>query len=237
MYAIQALLAAAIFTIAQSASALVITATLDSFEATPHTVVGVGTGGGRGNFTLVATDSPVPTTLSGILDQSFAAFCLEPNELVTVGQTYNFLVTDLADGPTSTGPMGVAREILVEVILGRLGVTTVEAMSLAGVSAATALTYEAGYEAAANPLDPVGGTAVVTGAGVPDVTLALAGGPQITDVDAYAMLNIGLVGAPATRSLFTGQDFVVTTFNAVPIPGTLALLGLGLLGLTRVRKA
>ena len=226
----------AAFVWAQHASALIITATLDSFESTPQTVAGVGTGGGRGTFTLTGSDVPISAPLASILDDSFQAVCLEPEQFVTVGQSYQFRVTDLAFAPTSpnsTGGMGAVREALVENALGRQGVTTVEAMSLAGVAAATALVYEAGYESAVNSLDLTAGTAVVTGSGAVPAQNSLSGA-LVTNVDAYALINIG-PGGFGTRSVWEAQDFFVTVAETVPSPGPLALMGLGLLGLMRLR--
>ena len=231
------LIAAALLFSAQ-AQALIITATLDSFESTPITVSSVGTGGGRGTFTLTGSDVVIPTNLASVLDASFQAICLEPDSFVTTGVEYRFLVTDLSFAPTTTGGMGAAREAIVEAVLGRLGVTTVEAMDLTRVGAVTGLVYEAGYESAVNALDLGAGTAVVTGVGTADAQVALAGvNPALTNVDAFALINLGPAGGIATRNVFEGQDFVVTTFNVVPSPGPLALMGLGLLGLAGVRKA
>ena len=232
-----ALAFATAFTFAQSASALIITATLDSFESTPISVSGIGTGGGRASFTLTGSDAVIPTNLSSVLDASFQAVCLEPNEFISTGVEYQFLVTDLAFAPTATGGMGVAREALVEAVLGRLGVTTVEAMDLTRVGAVTGLVYEAGYEASANPLDLGAGTAVVTGVGTAEAQVALASfDPQLTNVDAFALINLGPVGGFTTRTVFQGQDFVVTQASVVPSPGPLALMGFGMLGLVGLRK-
>ena len=231
-----ALAFAAAFTFAQSASALIITATLDSFESTPITVAGVGTGGGRGSFTLTGSDVAIPTSLASVLDASFQAVCLEPDSFVTTGTEYRFLVTDLAFAPTTMGGMGAAREALVETVLGRVGATTVEALDLTGVGLATAMLYEAGYESAVNALDLTAGTAVVTGTGSAGAQVALTSAdPLVTSVDAFALINLGPVGA-STRAVFEGQDFVVFTASAVPSPVPLALMGIGMLGLVGLRK-
>jgi hypothetical protein len=235
-----ALAFATAFTFAQSASALIIEARLDSFESTPITVAGVGTGGGRGTFTLLGSDSVVPSNLASILDASFQAICLEPDSYITTGLTYSFFVTDLQFAPTTTGGMGAAREAAIEDALGRIGMTDVESLDLLGVSTVTAGVYEAGYESAVNALDLTSGTAVVTGAGAADAQAAIDGvgaySTMLTSVDAFALINLGPSGGFSSRTVFEGQDFMVTTASAVPSPAPLALFGMGMLGLVGMKR-
>lgn len=227
---------AALFFSAQHAAAVIITAKITAFENHPATVAGVGTGGGIATFSLVGSDAPIVGELSSIIDASFQAICLEPDSFISVGQTYDFLLTDLGAAPTVTGGMGAAREVLIEEILGRAGLVSVESLTSAQASAMTALLYEAGYEAAGNALDLSTGTAVVTGAGAPLASSYVASiGPKLFDVDAFALINLGPTGTSAF-SVFEGQDFAVWTASPVPAPGALALIGVGFLGLVALRK-
>lgn len=225
------------FFFAQHASALIITAKLDAFQSVPQTIQGVGTGGGRGTFSLIGSDAPIAGDLAEILDASFQAVCLEPDSFITTGQTYNFAVVDLAFAPTNgvPGGMGAVREGLVEKALGRQSVTTMEDLSVAGVAAVTALVYEAGYESAVNGLDLTAGTAIVTGSGAPAAQASLSGNP-LTEVNAWALINLGPAGR-RTRTVFEGQDFMVTVGSPVAAPGVMALFGIGLLGMARVFKS
>ena len=237
-YFIQAALAATLFCIAQSANALIVSVTLDSFEATPVTVTGVGTGGGRGNFTLNAANDVIPEQLANILDGEFSAICLEPNSFISTNQEYRFAVVPLAEGPTlGTGSMGPARQAAVEALIGRLGLGDASEINLQTVALMTAVLYEAGYEALINPLDVYNGVSVLSGNGTADAQLALnLAQPPMVDADAYALINLGPTNAIATRSVFEGQDFAVwtTSVNTVGAPGIMALFGIGLMGLAGI---
>ena len=232
----------ACFAFAQSAAALVIQAKLTGFESTPMTVSGVGTGGGRGTFELLGADGPIPVGFEDILDASFQAVCLEPDSFVTVNQTYNFAVTDLAFAPTSaasTGGMGAAREQFFEGLVSLGGFESVEALTGSQVFSATGMVYELGYETLGNTPDLLAGDTLISGpgtlAGQTLVTQYLGGARGALEVDALALINLGPVG-PSTFSVFEGQDFVVWNSRTVPTPGALALMGLGMIGLVAVRK-
>ncbi len=87
-------------------------------------------------------------------------------------------------------------------------------------------------------MDLTAGTAVVTGPGAAAAQASILGGPVLTQVDAFALINLGPAGGFRARSVFEGQDFMVTT--TVPTPAPMALFGLGLIGLGYVwqkRKA
>ena len=236
-YFIQAALAAALFCIAQSANALIITAKLNNFESTPVTVSGIGTGGGRGTFDLISSTAPVSADLSSILDASFQAICLEPDSFITTGETYNFAVVDLAFAPTTTGGMGAARELLLEHIFGQLGIESVEDMTTMQVYRATALAYEAGYEDPINAMNMASGSAILSGLGVTEAQTALFNPATSTlDINAYALINLGYASGPATRSVFEGQDFMVFSATEVGAPGVMALFGIGLMGLAGIKR-
>ena len=223
-----------------AATALTIDAKLTGFQNSDVRLNGGAPAGGIGTFELM-TD--VTGTAADFLGGSFLAACLEPNEFVSVGNSYQFEFVDLSDAPTSVaGGMGLAAEAVVERIMTGLGwdsVADVVAAGLVGVSAMGMVLYEAAFET--GPLfDWTAGTAQVTGSGsaLAGAVASHATSVATPTVEAYGLLNVASI--PATRSIFTGQDFVVmqAAEEQVSAPGAALLmaLGLGLLGVTRITR-
>ena len=222
-----------------AANALIIDAELTSFQHSDVSLNGASPAGGIGTFELM-TD--VTGTAADFLGGSFLAACLEPNEFVSVGNSYRFEFVDLREAPTSVaGGMGFVREQVVERIMTGLGwdsVADVVAAGSVGISAMGMVLYEAAFETEA-AFDWTAGTAQVTGSGAAlAATVASHATSSATPaVEAYGLLNVAAI--PTTRTLFTGQDFVVmqaATNVGAPGAGLLVTLGLGLLGVTRIKR-
>lgn len=244
------LLLLACLLLALPAHAYIITAELDQFTSRSATIAGIGTGGGIGEFTVIGTDAG--SSGDPILDlifadgETFLAFCLEPEEYVSRGITYQFELVDLALAPTSSnaGPMGATGEKWIEKVLSYTSYGNVDELvagsTVSRQHAFQAALYEAGYEdPIAATFDFGAGDAVVTSAGAlgadltSDQVNANSFVPQasLDEVNSYGLLNIASEG-PGTRSLYTGQDFMVfTRAESVPEPDLAALMGLGLMGL------
>ena len=222
------------FTFAQGAAALTIHAKLTAFEGTDASVNGGAPGGGIGTFEIVGGDALTPN-LSFLQDApSFEAICLEPQEFVTTGVTYQFQIVDLADAPTNPGAMGANSATAFLEVMEFAGFSRVE-----DITGATPISYAqvAAWEAAQElgpTFDVTAGTAVVTGAGQPDVITAQGVFDGVTGLEGYGLLNVGVVGQPQLRTVYRGQDFGV--FNEVGAPGVMALFGIGLLGMARVLR-
>jgi hypothetical protein len=58
-------------------------------------------------------------TLVGSPTGTFDAFCTEPREFVTPGDTYTYDFSDLSAGATNIGGMGVAKATLIDELFGR----------------------------------------------------------------------------------------------------------------------
>jgi len=233
------LFAALLLALPMAASALTIDAKLTGFQHSDVSLNGGATAGGIGTFELM-TD--VTGTAADFLGGSFLAACLEPNEFVSVGNSYQFEFVDLRDAPTSVaGGMGLAAETVVERIMTGLGwesIDDVVAAGSVGISAMGMVLYEAAFETEA-AFDWTAGTAQVTGSGaaLAATVASHAASADAPTVEAYGLLNTASI--PSTRTLFTGQDFVVMQaaedINA-PGAGLLMMLGLGLLGVTRIKR-
>jgi len=233
------LIAALFLALPMAASALTIDAKLTGFQHSDVSLNGGATAGGIGTFELM-TD--VTGTAADFLGGSFLAACLEPNEFVSVGNSYRFEFVDLRDAPTSVaGGMGLAAETVVERIMTGLGwesIDDVVAAGSVGISAMGMVLYEAAFETEA-AFDWTAGTAQVTGSGaaLAATVASHAASTGAPTVEAYGLLNTAPI--PSTRTLFTGQDFVVLQVaETVNAPGAefLMMLGLGLLGVTRIKR-
>lgn len=216
----------------QPAHALTITATLDGFQSTDANLNGTGAAGGIGTFSLL---SDVTGTSVDWLGATFLAMCLEPDELVAQGNTYKFEVVGLADAPTSTGGMGSTKAAWIDSIFTGLGFDSITDVAGAGAVALSAVqmaVYEAGYETS-GVFDWSSGSATLTGAGsslMAQLT-AYAVAPQASDLEFIGLLNQAVIPSSGSRAVYTGQDFmVVRNLETVKSPGSLALFGLGLLG-------
>lgn len=219
-------------------TALIIDAQLTSFQHSDVSLNGGATAGGVGTFQML---SDVTGTDADFLGGTFLAACLEPNEFVSVGNSYQFEFVNLRDAPTSVaGGMGFEREQVVERVMGGLGWESISGVVAAGavnVSALGMVLYEAAFETEA-PFDWSAGSAVVTGSGAA-LSATVASHAASTDtptIEAFGLLNTAPIPATATRSVYTGQDFVVMRVAedvAAPGAGLLMMLGLGMLGMTR----
>lgn len=220
-------------------NALFIDAELTSFQSSDVVLNGGSPAGGIGTFRML---SNVTGTAADFLGGTFLAACLEPNEFVSVGNSYQFEFVDLRDAPTSiAGGMGFEREQIVERVMTGLGwesIDDVVAAGAVGVSAMGMVLYEAAFETEPG-FDWGAGSAQVTGSGaaMAGAVSAHATSAMTPMVEAYALLNTASI--PATRSEFTGQDFTVLRVAenvAAPGAGMLMSLGLGLLGATRIKR-
>ncbi len=216
-----------------NAYALTIFAKLESFEGANTSFNGGSPGGGIGTFSIQGGD-----TLSSNLAflesaPTFEAICLEPQEFISTGQTYVFNVVPLSAGPTNPGPMGVTKATAFLEAMEIGGFNRVEDITGANaINFAQIASWEASQELVGG-FDPTAGSAVVSGIGQGDVVAASLLFDGNTNLDGYALLNIGVVG-PSLRTLYTGQDFAV--FNNVPTPAPLFLFGLGLIGVGYVMQ-
>lgn len=215
--------------VAFPAGASFIDARLVSFQSTDANLNNTGPAGGIGTFELLTDATGTDVDLLG---QTFMAQCLEPNEHVSVGNSYTFSVVALADAPTARiGGMGATNARWLELIMAGLGFESVDDVASASAvtrSAVQMATYEASFESS-GVFDYAAGSATLTGSGLAasgDIVSALGAS---TLLEGFALLNIGIAGAPATRSIFTGQDFAVFNAAEVPTPLPLALMGIGLL--------
>ena len=227
------LLLAALLVFAHQAAALTIHATLDSFEGTDASINGGTPGGGIGTFSIVGGDALTPN-LAFLQDApTFEAICLEPQEFVTTGTTYIFDVVDLKDAPTNPGPMGALKATRFLEVMEISGFSRVEDITGAvPVSLAQIAAWEAAQELGPT-FDVTAGSAILTGVGRPDVVLAQGLFDGTTGLEGYGLRNIGILGGPALRTVYRGQDFAVFRTTPVATPSVMALLGLGLFLLGR----
>ena len=99
--------------------ATTITVTLDNVLDTQYVDRTVDNGA---NWYTVDTGQFLFTVNSGDTSQlsgNFYAFCIEPREFISVGQTVTYDESTLANGTTNIGGMGQAKALLLEELFGR----------------------------------------------------------------------------------------------------------------------
>jgi uncharacterized protein (TIGR03382 family) len=167
---------------------------------------------GKNNFT---GDTNAPEDLKG----SFSGFCIQLNQGITNGNTYNdFNVTSLALAPTPGTAMGTAKAALVSELWGRF------------YSGLNSSTKYAAFQVAIWEIVTDSGLSLTGG------TFRAASSSVRTQAQTYlnALNGSGPLASLQGLTSSTRQDFVVP-MTQIPAPGvaTLALAGLALVSRRR----
>lgn len=170
---------------------------------------------------------------AGFQVTTFFAFCIEPREFVSPGSTYTYAWSMLEQGTTNIGGMGAAKANLLRELFGRYFPDFSAPIDQVHASALQISTWEIVRETSgtlnvltgttrfSNPQDAAALTLAQTYVQSLDGT-----GPRLNNV-----LALTLVGA---QDLII-QDKVLADIPT-PEPGTMALVGLALMGLSVLRR-
>ena len=188
----------------------------------------VGDGAGfvdttTGMFTFTRTGG----TQVGGPDGTFDAFCTEPREFVSPGSSYTYDFSDLSEGATNIGGMGVAKADLIDELFGRyypvigapIDAEHASAMQIAiweivREDPSNGLNVSAGIVVFQNPSDPAALSLAQTSLSSLDGT-----GPRLNNL--YALTAIGV------------QDVIVQ----IPEPVESVTTGLALIALSLMARA
>lgn len=194
----------------------------------------VGDGAGfvdttTGMFSFLRTGG----TLLGDPSGTFFAFCIEPREFVSSGQTYTYNFSNLEQGATNIGGMGAAKADLIRELFGRYYPVIGASLDALHASAMQIAIWEIVRENSGTLNVTTGNVMFRNAADAPSMTLAQTylsslngSGPKLTNL--YALTNVG------------AQDVIVQVNSPAPEPGVLVTAGLGLIGialLARRRRA
>jgi hypothetical protein len=157
---------------------------------------------------------------------TFDAFCIEPREFITTGDSYTYDFSDLSKGATNINGMGVAKATLIEELFGRYYPVIGAPITAEKASAIQIAIWEIVRENSGT-LDVYKGNVVFSNpSDLPALQLAqsylqsLNGtGPHLNNL--YALTEVG------------AQDVIVQ----IPEPVTLFVTGLALIALSLLARA
>jgi len=157
----------------------------------------------------------------------FYAFCIEPREFVSVGTTYTYDWSVLEDGATNIGGMGIAKATLLSELYAQYYPSFLPVLNQDKAGALQIATWEIVRETSGTMNVLEGTTRFRNAANPTTMTLAQSYLDSLTGAGPYMDVVAALTAVGGV------QDVVV---HDNPEPGTLALLGLGLLALAAAGK-
>ncbi len=192
-----------------------------------------------GRFDMQRTGGTSPIELlGGMTLGEFVAFCLEPQQIITQGQSVTYNVVPLAQAANNIGGIGAAKAKLVRELFGRFAPNGgLAGMSSTQAAALQIATWEIARETPGNPLNLASGN-IFFNAASNNAAYSLANnylsqldgtGPMARN--AVALQN-GIMGNAGNGT----QDLIA--FGAVPEPTSWAMLiaGFGLTGASLRRR-
>jgi len=168
-----------------------------------------------GLFSFTRTGGTFPGALG-----LFSAFCIEPREFVSAGDTYTYNVGDLSLGATNIGGMGTAKADQLRELYGRFYPDFGSPLTVVTAGALQIATWEIVRETSGT-LDALTGTTQFRN---PSSQAALA----------LAQTYLSAIDGSGPRSLGVGAGYWVGDQDIVfetPEPAGLSVLGLSLLAL------
>jgi hypothetical protein len=240
-------LAAALLAMAPAANAATVVATFTSgIGGTVGRNILTGPGAPQMNSTQTAdrfsmdrTGGSFANTLVGDGSTDFYAWCIEPRETITQGQSVTYTVLPLSQAATNLGGIGTAKAYQVRELFGRFNPSFATPLTALQAGAFQIALWEIVRETAGNPLDlSTGNVYFDAGSDSLPGMLALASsyvtaldgtGPMAKNLKVLSNGTFGVQGSG-------GQDLVV---QSVPEPESwvMLIMGFGLIGAASRRRA